>query len=52
MVPHHQAALEMARIAQRRAEHAEPTQMAAAVLRGQPGEIAWITQWRQWYGAA
>ncbi len=40
MVPHRQAALEMARIAQKRAEHSEPKQMAAEILRGQQAEIA------------
>jgi uncharacterized protein (DUF305 family) len=52
MVPHHQGAVEMAKIAQQRAERPEIKQLAEAVIRGQEAEIATMKGWRQnWFGS-
>jgi uncharacterized protein (DUF305 family) len=52
MVPHHQGAVEMAKIAQQRAEHPEIAQMAEAIIAAQEGEIAQMKAWRQeWFGS-
>lgn len=52
MVPHHEGAVEMAKIAQQRAEHPEIKQMADAILQAQESEIAAMKSWRQaWYGS-
>jgi uncharacterized protein (DUF305 family) len=51
MVPHHQAALEMAEIAQERAEHAEVKEMAEAIITVQAEEIDQMLGWLEaWYG--
>ena len=53
MVPHHQAAVEMAKIAQQRAEHPEIKQMADAVISGQQEEITQMKDWKkQWNGSS
>jgi uncharacterized protein (DUF305 family) len=53
MVPHHEGALEMAKIAQERGEHPEITAMAEAIIRGQTPEIEQMKAWRQeWYGSS
>jgi uncharacterized protein (DUF305 family) len=53
MVPHHEGAVEMARIAQQRAEHPELRQLADDVLRSQDAEISRMRLWRQaWYGTS
>jgi uncharacterized protein (DUF305 family) len=52
MVPHHQGAVEMALIAQGRAEHPEIQQMAKAIIGAQEQEITQMQQWRQaWFGS-
>lgn len=52
MVPHHQGAVEMARIALERAEHPEIQEMATAIIETQEAEIAELRGWRQqWYGS-
>jgi uncharacterized protein (DUF305 family) len=52
VVPHHQGAVEMAGIAQRRGEHAEVKRMAADILRSQSTEIDQMKAWRkQWFGS-
>ena len=52
MVPHHQGAVEMARIAQQRAEHAEIKQMAEDIAKSQSSEIDQMKAWRkQWFGS-
>lgn len=52
MVPHHQGAVEMAKIAQQRGEHAEVRQMADAVIRTQEDEIGKMKAWRKsWFGS-
>jgi uncharacterized protein (DUF305 family) len=40
MVPHHQSAVEMARVARRRAEHPEIRELAGAIVSAQEKEIA------------
>ena len=51
MVPHHQGAVAMARIAQDRAPHQEIKDMAVAILQGQTAEIDQMKAWRlAWYG--
>jgi uncharacterized protein (DUF305 family) len=52
MVPHHEGALEMAAVAQGRAERPEIKAMAAAVLRTQAAEIEQMKAWRKaWFGS-
>jgi uncharacterized protein (DUF305 family) len=52
MVPHHEAALEMARIAQQRADHPEIKQLAERILASQDKEITLMRDWRgTWYGS-
>lgn len=53
MVPHHQSAVEMARVALERAEHPEIQQMANDIIAAQAGEITQMHDWRQqWYGSS
>ena len=47
MVPHHEGAIAMARIAEARGQHVEIKELAAAVVRDQQREIAQLRQWRQ-----
>jgi uncharacterized protein (DUF305 family) len=52
MVPHHQGAVEMAKIAQQRGEHAEIKKMAGEIIASQDAEIAQMKQWRKaWFGS-
>jgi uncharacterized protein (DUF305 family) len=52
MVPHHEGALAMARIAQERAERPEVRQLADEILRSQDAEISRMRQWRrEWFGS-
>jgi uncharacterized protein (DUF305 family) len=52
MVPHHQAAIEMALVALEKAEHPEIKQMAAQIIADQEKEIEQLKTWRQeWYGS-
>lgn len=52
MVPHHQAAIDMAKVAQRKAEQAELKALADAIVKDQDGEIAQMKGWRKaWYGS-
>ena len=52
MVPHHQGAVEMAKIAQQRAEHPEIKTLADAIIRAQEGEITQLKAWRKaWFGS-
>jgi uncharacterized protein (DUF305 family) len=53
MVPHHLGAIEMARIAQERADHAEIFELAGGIITSQDSEIGQMRAWRsQWYGSA
>jgi uncharacterized protein (DUF305 family) len=52
MVPHHEGALAMARIALERADRPELRQMADDILRTQDAEITQMRQWRrEWFGS-
>lgn len=52
MIPHHEAAVEAAQIAQQRAERAEIKVLAQAVIDAQTREIAQMKEWRKaWYGS-
>ncbi len=52
MVPHHQAAVEMAKTAQMRGEHAEIKTLAGNIIGSQSTEIGQMQQWRKmWYGS-
>jgi uncharacterized protein (DUF305 family) len=52
MVPHHQGAVEMARIALVRAEHQEIRDLAVAIIASQDAEIGQMRAWRRaWYGS-
>ncbi len=52
MVPHHQAAVDMAKVAQAHAEHTELKTLADAIVKAQDGEIAQMKGWRKaWYGS-
>ena len=52
MVPHHQGAVEMAKIARQRGQRPEITEMAEAIVTAQEGEIAQMKTWRQqWFGS-
>jgi uncharacterized protein (DUF305 family) len=52
MVPHHQGAIEMARIAQQRSEHPEIKQLAEMIVRSQDDEIGKMKNWRSaWFGS-
>lgn len=51
MVPHHDSAIEMAKLALERAEHPELKQLAGEVVATQGSEIARMRQWRHdWFG--
>src|SRR5215207_3659155 len=53
MVPHHEGALAMARMARERAERPELRQLADDILRSQDAEISRMRQWRQeWFGSS
>lgn len=52
MVAHHQAAIDMAKVAQRKGEHVELKRLVADIVSAQDGEIAQMKAWRkQWYGS-
>lgn len=52
MVTHHQAAIDMAKVAQRKGEHAEIKTLANDIVTAQENEIAKMKGWRkQWYGS-
>ena len=51
MVPHHEGATAMARVAETRGQHAEIKELAAAIVRDRQREIAQLRRCRQaWYG--
>lgn len=52
MVPHHQSAVEMAKLATERAQHPELRTMADEIIAAQEREIAQLKGWRQdWFGS-
>ncbi len=51
MISHHQGAIEMARDAQTKAEHAEIKELAREIIQAQEAEINQMQTWsRQWFG--
>lgn len=53
MVPHHEGAVEMAKLARDRGEHAEIKVMADGIIASQEAEIGKMRAWRTaWYGSA
>ena len=53
MVPHHQSAIEMAKIAQERATHDELRSLAEDIVSAQESEITQLREWRQaWFGSS
>ena len=50
MVPHHEAATAMAKVAQTKAEHREIKDLAGRIIAAQQKEIDQMKAWRaQWY---
>ncbi len=53
MVPHHQSATEMAKLAQDRAEHEELRTLAGDIIAAQEAEITQMREWREeWFSSA
>ena len=53
MTPHHQGAVEMAKVAQQESQRPEIQQLASNIIKDQNKEIAQLKQWRQaWYPKA
>lgn len=53
MIPHHQGAIAMARLAVERARHPEIRTLAEQIISSQTREISLMRLWyRQWYGTA
>lgn len=53
MVPHHEAAVEMAKIAQDRAAHEGLRALAVGIAEAQEGEIEQLREWRRaWFGSS
>ena len=51
MTPHHESAIEMAKLALESAEHTELKQLAGDIVTTQSSEIARMRQWRlEWFG--
>jgi uncharacterized protein (DUF305 family) len=51
MISHHQGAIDMAKAAQTKAEHAEIKQLAEAIITAQEAEIKQMQAWNQeWFG--
>lgn len=52
MVPHHQSAIEMAKVAQERAERSEIKTLAGEIIAAQTAEIDQLRSWRKlWFGS-
>lgn len=53
MIPHHQSAIEAARLAEQQATHPEIKELAGKMIEEQQREIDQLQTWRQeWYGSA
>lgn len=50
MIDHHQGAIDMAELAESRAEHDEIKQLSQAIIRAQEGEIAQMHDWQREWG--
>lgn len=51
MIPHHEGAIEMAKLAQERSKRPEVQTLASAIIKSQSGEITQMQSWyRDWYG--
>lgn len=50
MIDHHQGAIDMAELAESRAEHEEIKQLSRDIIRAQEAEIAQMHDWRQKWG--
>ncbi len=52
MIPHHESAIAMAKLAQQKASHAEIKTLAGNIITSQTGEINTMKKWyKDWYGA-
>ena len=50
MIDHHQGAIDMAELAESRAQHDEIKQLSAEIIRAQEAEIAQMEHWRHDWG--
>jgi uncharacterized protein (DUF305 family) len=50
MIPHHQGAIDMARLAQKNAKHQEIKDMADDIISAQQSEIDLMKQWLEAWG--
>jgi uncharacterized protein (DUF305 family) len=50
MIEHHEGAIDMAKLAATRAEHAEIKRLSQDIITAQEGEIAEMKQWQQQWG--
>lgn len=51
MIPHHEGAIEMAKLAQERSKRPQVLTLASAIIKSQSGEITQMQSWYQdWYG--
>ena len=50
MIEHHQGAIDMARLAESRAKHAEIRELAREIISAQQGEITQMERWQREWG--
>ncbi len=52
MIPHHESAIEMSKLAQERSKRSEVLSLASAIIKSQSGEITQMQSWyKNWYGS-